>query len=209
MRPDTKSGITGAYLCQVTEDSTKIATMPLEEQKRVLMDTFQDVGWETDRVLKQLRSEDGTRFYMSEIAQTKCKSWVNGRVALLGDAGYCPAPISGQGTTLALIGAYVLAGCIATYSDPTEALKEYQKQVRPFVDSAQKLPPGVPWIVNPQSALGITIENYALWMVGLTISSGVAGVLGKLSRPFQGLFGKTLKLPDYPGLVSAGSRQVD
>jgi 2-polyprenyl-6-methoxyphenol hydroxylase-like FAD-dependent oxidoreductase len=33
----------------------------------------------------------------------------DGRVALLGDAAFCPSPVGGGGISLALIGAYVLA----------------------------------------------------------------------------------------------------
>ena len=49
-------------------------------------------------------------FYFDEMAQIVMDHWSIGRVALVGDAGYCCSPLSGQGTSVALLGAYVLAG---------------------------------------------------------------------------------------------------
>jgi 2-polyprenyl-6-methoxyphenol hydroxylase-like FAD-dependent oxidoreductase len=54
--------------------------------------------------------------YFDAAAQIHMAQWPRGRVALAGDAGYCASPMSGQGTSLALIGAYVLVGELATAS---------------------------------------------------------------------------------------------
>ncbi len=63
--------------------------------RRFLRDTFQDFGWETSKILELMSSSDD--FYFDSVTQVKMKSWTKGRVALLGDAGYCASPISGQG----------------------------------------------------------------------------------------------------------------
>jgi 2-polyprenyl-6-methoxyphenol hydroxylase-like FAD-dependent oxidoreductase len=66
--------------------------------------------------------------------------WSQGRVVLVGDAGYCASPMSGQGTSLALIGAYVLAGEFAAASDTYQAaFRQYEKEMRPFVMLNQEL----------------------------------------------------------------------
>src|SRR3984957_19593506 len=78
------------------------------EQQRFLRDTFQDFGWETSKVLELMSDSDD--FYFDSFTQVEMKSWTKGQVALLGDAGYCASPFSGQGTNLALVGAYVFAG---------------------------------------------------------------------------------------------------
>ena len=63
-----------------------------------------------------------------------------GRVALVGDAAYCVWPKSGQGTSLALIGAYVLAGELAAASgDSLRAFAEFESAMRPFVEANQAL----------------------------------------------------------------------
>ncbi|MCE5293220.1 MAG: FAD-dependent monooxygenase [Chlamydiales bacterium] len=62
------------------------------------------------------------------------------RVCLLGDAGYCPSPMSGQGTSLALIGAYVLAGELAlAKGDYRVAFTRYEQEMRPFIQANQEL----------------------------------------------------------------------
>ena len=202
LRPNKTKGITSDYLCQVTPDSTRVASMSTEEQREEILHLYRDAGWEAERVLEKLESENSD-FYMAEAAQAKSASWSTGRVALLGDAGYCPSPVSGQGTTLALIGSYILAGCIATYPDHREALVQYEKQMGRFVEAWQKLTPGTPWIVNPQTSFGIGVLNNALRVASLAMNSRIASALGKVSAPFQGLFEKELRLPDFPALEHA------
>jgi 2-polyprenyl-6-methoxyphenol hydroxylase-like FAD-dependent oxidoreductase len=67
------------------------------------------------------------------------KSWTKGRVALLGDAGYCASPLSGQGNNLALVGAYILAGELKkAQGDHARAFKRYNELLQPFVEATQK-----------------------------------------------------------------------
>lgn len=125
---------------------------------------------------------------MQEIAQVKMSSWSSGHITLLGDAGYCPSPISGMGTSLAITGAYVLAGEIAKQFNSQnngsgsieKALEAYEKQMRPYVTTAQTLPPGAPALANPQTWWGIKILNTVVGFVGW---SGIAKLLGKWSGP--------------------------
>jgi 2-polyprenyl-6-methoxyphenol hydroxylase-like FAD-dependent oxidoreductase len=67
-----------------------------KEQKQFLYDTFHDFGWETKKILDLMPSSDD--FYFDAITQVKMNSWTKGRVALVGDAGYSPSPLTGQGT---------------------------------------------------------------------------------------------------------------
>ena len=203
LRPNKENGTTSAYLAQVTTDAARLASLPQAEQRKEVTRIFRDVGWEAPRVLEALKSERGEQFYLAETAQAKSVALSNGRVVLLGDAGYCPSPITGQGTTLALVGAYILAGYIATYPDYREALSRYEKLVRPFVENSQKIPPGTPWIVCPQSAAGIGVLNSVLWVVGKGLNSVVGTVLGKVAAPIGKLFSGGPTLPDFPALRPA------
>jgi len=108
------------------------------EQKNFLKMTFLDMGWESNQLLQLM---DTTKdFYFDSITQVKMKSWTNGRVALVGDAGYCASPLSGQGTSLALVGAYILAGELNNAGENyKKAFSNYNKQLRPFVDQNQSL----------------------------------------------------------------------
>src|SRR2546423_14141968 len=82
-------------------------------------------------------------------------NWTIGRIALVGVAAYCPSPLTGLGTSLALVGAYVLAGELTAHPDHRPAFTEYETIVRPYVDAGQKLPPGGIRAYAPQSQRAI------------------------------------------------------
>lgn len=107
------------------------------EQKQFLYETFQHFGWEASTILNYM--PESPDFYFDAIMQIKMKHWTKGRVALLGDAGYCPSPLSGQGNNLALVGAYILAGELKTaHGDYVQAFARYHELLRPFVEVNQQ-----------------------------------------------------------------------
>ncbi len=107
-------------------------------QKKCLRDVFYDLGWESNKILDLMNDSDD--FYFDAIAQVKMNSWTKGRVALLGDAGYCASPLSGQGTNSAIVGAYILAGELkSAEGNYSVAFKHYNELMRPFVDANQDL----------------------------------------------------------------------
>lgn len=109
-----------------------------KKQKKCLRDVFYKLGWECNKILDLVDGSDD--FYFDIIAQIKMKSWTKDRVALLGDAGYCASPFSGQGTNLAIVGAYILAGELkSAEGDYSVAFKRYNERMRPFVDAVQDL----------------------------------------------------------------------
>ncbi|GGX80075.1 FAD-dependent monooxygenase [Streptomyces fructofermentans] len=106
--------------------------------KRLVVDRLAGLRWEGARLAKA--AEEAPDFYCDAMAQVRMEHWSRGRVALLGDAGYCPSPLSGQGTSLALVGAYVLADCLAQApGDHRAAYSRYEQRMRPFVDLNQAL----------------------------------------------------------------------
>src|SRR4051812_4254257 len=108
--------------------------------EQIFRKLFADVGLEGARVLDGMDEADD--FYMQEIAQVKLDHWYRGRIVLIDDAGYCPSPISGFGTSLALMSAYVLAEELASCKgDWEEGLRMYEERMTPFVRKAQSLPP--------------------------------------------------------------------
>ncbi|MET8701532.1 FAD-dependent monooxygenase [Kitasatospora sp. NPDC004723] len=93
--------------------------------------------WETPRLLDALyRSTD---FYADVMAQVHLDTWSAGRTVLVGDAAHCASPLSGQGTSLALVGAYVLADELAGGPDHRAAFARYERRMRPFVALNQAL----------------------------------------------------------------------
>ncbi len=124
------------------------ATEPLQydrgdtaQQKRILRDHFQQEGWEAPRLLDMM--EAAPDFYFDSVSQVKMNAWSTGRIALLGDAAYCASPLSGMGTGMAVVGAYVLAGELAEADgDHTLAFAQYESTMRSFVQRCQGIADG-------------------------------------------------------------------
>ncbi|KAH7114719.1 hypothetical protein B0J13DRAFT_681528 [Dactylonectria estremocensis] len=148
----------------------------LEEQKKTWAELYQDAGWEAKRIVQAMQDDSITNdFYTHEVAQVRMDSWSRGRVVLVGDAAYCPSPLTGMGTTSGLVGAYVLAGEIAKHlNDPKDvlsgnpdgakdplvsALEAYDSRFRPLMNQVQTLGPGL-WI--PSSSWAIAVCNFLI-----------------------------------------------
>ncbi|GAB1818453.1 FAD-dependent monooxygenase [Herbidospora sp. RD11066] len=108
------------------------------QQRKLLAEVFAGQGWEVPRLLDAMA--DAPDFYLDSISQVRMDRWSSGRVVLVGDAAYGPSPASGQGTSLALVGAYVLAGSLAAAAgDHRAAFAAYEHDMRHFVEENQKL----------------------------------------------------------------------
>lgn len=100
-----------------------------------------------------------------------------------------------MGTSLALVGAYVLAGEIAKHQDPKEAFASYEKIMRPYVGQAQKLPPGAPRLAHPKTKAGIAVFHLGVRLVARLLASGIGN---KWTAPPA----DEIELPSYSGAVS-------
>jgi 2-polyprenyl-6-methoxyphenol hydroxylase-like FAD-dependent oxidoreductase len=117
------------------------------QQRTTVAEAFAGVGWETPRLLEAMWSAPD--FYFDSISQVHLPRWSRGRCVLLGDAAYCPSPLSGMGNGLAIVGAYVLAGELAAAAgDHTRAFAAYESAMRDYATGCQKLGQGVAdWMV--------------------------------------------------------------
>ncbi|MEV4013154.1 FAD-dependent monooxygenase [Nonomuraea angiospora] len=118
-------------------------------QKELLREHFEGMGWEVPRLLEEL--DRTPAFYFDSITQLRMDTWSRGRVTLVGDAGYCPGPAVGGSTSLAVVGAYILAGELATYGgDHTRAFPAYEAEIGDYVrrsrtfaiNAAKRIVPG-------------------------------------------------------------------
>ena len=125
----------------------------IEQQKQMIRERFAGEQWQVPQLLKYM--EKAPDFYFDSVSQIRMNRWSKGRVVLLGDAGYCASPMSGMGTSMAVIGAYILAGELAR-SDHNTAFERYEELMRPLVSACQKLAEGAEWFV-PQT-------RFKLWM---------------------------------------------
>lgn len=173
IRPHRNPSTMGTYLCitmpaRGRRDPTVEDAMGkgADDTKRMLRSYFEDAGWEAKRVLEGMdHAED---FYISPAAQVKLPKWTKGRAVLLGDAAWATF---GVGTTLAIEGAYMLAGelsKIQSSSDIPQALKRYEEIFRPIYAKMEDLIPGYPQVMFPQTALGLGIRDSALWFLSKT-----------------------------------------
>ena len=89
-------------------------------------------------------------------------SWSSGRVVLLGDAAHCASPVSGLGTSGALVGAYVLAAELAVRpDDPATAFAAYERRMRAYAGRWQKgANPGR--FLAPATRRGLALRNRLL-----------------------------------------------
>ncbi|MEU4247916.1 FAD-dependent monooxygenase [Amycolatopsis sp. NPDC026612] len=116
--------------------SEPLPRMAVAEQKRLIAERLAGVGWEVPKLLEAMAAADV--FYFDAMAQIHLDRWSAGRVVLVGDAGYCASALSGQGTSLALVGAYVLAQELGR-AGYEEAFAAYETRMRPFVTLNQAL----------------------------------------------------------------------
>ncbi len=139
----------------------------LDEQRQLLAERFAGAGWECDALLAA--AQDADDFYFDSFAQVHMPTWSSGCVTLVGDAGYCASPLSGMGTSLALVGAYVLAGELGP-ADSFDAeqlpakLARYETVMRPYVDKCQDLPNSIDRYA-PKTASDIAANAFVMkWM---------------------------------------------
>ncbi len=120
-----------------TQRATTTATRT--RQQRRSTEAYAGEGWEIPRLLGGMA--DAPDFYFDSLSQVHMDRWSTGRVGLVGDAAYAASPASGQGTSLALVGAYVLAGELAAAADHEAGFAAYEQRMRPFVARNQALGP--------------------------------------------------------------------
>lgn len=107
-----------------------------QEQRNIILDQFSRTGWRTPELLKEVQHTTG--FYFDKLCQMKMPSWTKGRVALVGDAGYCASPAAGRGGSLAIDGAAALADAFEKCNGNYEmAFLEYNENFRPFIEEVQ------------------------------------------------------------------------
>ena len=129
----------------------------LDAQRRLVAGAFAREGWEIPTLLESMWQ--ASDFYFDSVSQIHMDRWSEGRTVLLGEAAYCASPLSGLGTGLAMIGAYVLAGELSAASDHRTAFGKYEERMRGYARACQKSALGAgKWFV-PKSPARIWFRN--------------------------------------------------
>ena len=127
---------TDIIFCFYSEKELHYNYRDQEEQRGIILQHFSSEGWRTRELLEEVRH--CRNFYFDRMCQIRMPSWTKGRVALVGDAGYCASPAAGMGGSLAIVGATALADAFQKCpGDLEKAFREYNDSLRPFVEDVQ------------------------------------------------------------------------
>ena len=163
IRPDDEGTIRASLSFE--SEPMGFEQLSVEAQLEVLRARFRGAGWQTERILDGFAAR-ADEFYTQRMEQVVVSRWATGRVVLLGDAAWGSGP-TGMGTTLSLVGAYLLAGELArALEDPADtpqaAFARYERLMRRYADSAQGLPPGGARLIHPSSRAGVAAMRTAM-----------------------------------------------
>lgn len=127
-----------SYLGFRAPDGLDVDSRDVGAQKRLLADRVAGAGWVIPQIVEHmLRATD---FHFYSLHQVRMESWSRGRIVLVGDAGYAVSLGTGQGTTVAMVGAYVLAGALAAHGgDLASGISAYEDALRAYVTRNQDL----------------------------------------------------------------------
>jgi 2-polyprenyl-6-methoxyphenol hydroxylase-like FAD-dependent oxidoreductase len=143
-------------------------------------------------------------FYFDSITQLRMDRWSRRRVTLVGDAGYCPGPAVGGSTSLAVLGAYVLAGELARAGgDQLRAFAAYELQMREPVHLSRSFARGVAKTIIPGSRAGVWALTRGVRLVSLmpgSLSRGLAKLNTKGVRLYD-----SMRYEDYDTPVAGPS----
>jgi 2-polyprenyl-6-methoxyphenol hydroxylase-like FAD-dependent oxidoreductase len=163
-------------------------------QKELLRDAFTGVDPEVDRWLDEL--DRTPSFYFDSITQLQLDTWSSGRVTLVGDAGYCPGPAVGGSTSLAVVGAYVLAGELArARGGYAAAFAAYESTMREPVLRSRAFARGAAKSLVPSSRAAAWAMSQAVQLVSLlpaSLTRAVAKFNTKGVRMYD-----SMRVPDY------------
>jgi 2-polyprenyl-6-methoxyphenol hydroxylase-like FAD-dependent oxidoreductase len=138
----------------------------VESCKALLRSEFSDGKWECPQIRAALNGVDD--IYVDVVSQIRMPRWSSGRVGLLGDAAACVSLLAGEGTGLALVEAYVLAGELARAGDDVSAAyRAYESRLRDFVEEKQTGATKLISFFSARTKAGIWLRNAAMRAMNL------------------------------------------
>ncbi|UJB42531.1 FAD-dependent monooxygenase [Streptomyces sp. A1-5] len=172
-------------------------------QRAPLERAFAGDGWQIPRLLEAAPEADDFSFDGMQLIEMD--RWSRGRVVLLGDAAHCASPASGQGTGMALVGAYVLAGELAAADgDPTAAFARYEAEMRGYVAANHALAEKFAREVTVTSRWQIRLRMLMLMLRMLPYMPRKDAVAKKIAEEVQRA-AQAITLKDYPAPAARGA----
>ncbi len=130
---------------------------PREQRLAHLREVFAGMGWITRQLLADVPAS--APVFMDALIQIQMPTWRKSRVVLVGDACGCPTLLSGQGASLAMAGAYLLAEALHEAATYQEAFQWYEQQMQPLVQAQQKQARGFAAFFLPGTPLGLFVQQ--------------------------------------------------
>ncbi len=172
------------WLSIVIYKSEDTEHIPPEARLQTLKDHTRGVGWITSELLDAVTPD--TPIFMDTVTQIEMPSWSSNRVALIGDAAYCLTLISGQGTSMAMAGAYFLAEALRQNTDYHAAFQHFEARLRPYIEKTQQKTRKFAPNFVPDSELRIRLTQWAIRLIDLppvmrlvSKQLNVASIIGK------------------------------
>lgn len=180
------------FLFVFTGDCTDLPRTP-DQQKAMLRERYCDAKWECPDILAAM--EDVNELYLDRVSQIRMDRWSRGRIALIGDAAFCVSLLAGQGSALAMLSAYILAGELAA-ADALHnmAFERYQTRLRAYIDAKQRGAERFAGAFAPKTRSGLWFRNQVVKAFAIP---GLARVT--VGRDIV----DTLRLPNFPWVVEA------
>lgn len=164
---------TTTFFIFASPEKLKFDHHDIEKQKEILKNEFMNIGWKCKELLSEINTTKD--FYFDTVSQIKMEKWAKGRITLVGDACDCPSLLSGKGSTLAMVGSYILAGELKEAKGNYKiAFNNYEKILKPFMDKKQKSAQTFAKSFVPKSNFGIWLRNKAFNLISLPIISKLA-----------------------------------
>jgi len=153
-----RGGRTVFFFVLARNEKLTVGEHDIQTHKRLLHDAFDGEGWECHEILRAL--DRCQELYFDSVSQIRMDHWSSGRVALVGDASFCPSLLAGQGSSLAMAGAYILAGELnAAGGDYQRAFSRYEQLLKPLIISKQHSAESFARSFAPKTALGLFLRN--------------------------------------------------
>ncbi len=145
-------------LLVMADDDPSLPETPAA-QRTYITRRFGGAGWECQQILSALDDRDD--FYFDRVSQIEMPAWSRDRIVLLGDAAFCPSLLAGEGTSLAMTAAYVLAGEVnSADGDLATAFARYERRLRPLMARKQKAARKFASSFAPRTELGLVVRNW-------------------------------------------------
>ncbi|KAF4409027.1 MULTISPECIES: FAD-dependent monooxygenase [Streptomyces] len=163
-------------------------------QRDLVAARFPERVWHLPRLVGAMLEADD--LFCDIVSQIRLPTWSRGRVALAGDAAHATSFLSGQGSSVSLVGAYVLAGELATHADHRDAFAAYERRARPFAERNQALATGGGTVVAPATQEELQARNAMVRDPRAAAKAMAAAGARERSAAHSGLV-----LPDYAEAV--------